>query len=212
MRRAAQRSCGVILRQQISCLENTRGGVAGQAELYVALRAASQISSTAAESQHKWQDHSFHHPRPFQCWSAVHQLATSPSSTSSSNDNKSEAKSPLEKQKEVPSSSPTATPGAQLCDAVLDHLRKTKSRVEKDHTGETTWKQRLVTVKNALITGTMVVVKFTFAVPGAITRHLALPWADKLSVYQGWWTTIKKEAHHYWVRALHMHDSGVSVH
>ena len=63
-----------------------------------------------------------------------------------------------------------------------------------------TWKQRLVTIKNAVISGTMVLVKFTFAVPGAITRHLALPMADKLKVYQGWWTTIKKEAYHYWVR------------
>lgn len=198
MRRAAQRSCGLLLRQHVSCLEITRNSVAGQADLFLAIRAASQVSIAARQSQHQWQDHSFFHPRPFQSWSAVHQLAASPS-TASKNDNKDEVKSPLENQKEVSSSTPSATPGAQLCDAVLDHLRATKSKVERNQTGETTWRQRAVTVKNALITGTMVVVKFTFAIPGAITRHIALPWADKLNVYKGWWTTIKKEAHHYWV-------------
>lgn len=200
MRRAAQRSCGLLLRQHVSCLAITRNSVAGQADLFLALRAASQVGNVAGESQHTWQDHSYFHTRPFQSWSAVHQLATSTSNANNS-DNKDDVKSPLEKQTEVSSSSSTATPGAQLCDAVLDHLRATKSKVERDHTGETTWRQRAVTVKNALITGTMVVVKFTFAIPGAITRHIASPWADKLNVYKGWWTTIKKEAHHYWVWA-----------
>ena len=200
MRRAAQRCCGLLLRQHVSCLEITRNSIAGQADLFLALRAASQVSSAARKSQHRWQDHSFFQPRAFQSWSAVHQLATSPS-TASKNDNKDEVKSPLENQKEVSLSTPSATPGAQLCDAVLDHLRATKSKVERNQTGETTWRQRAITVKNALITGTMVVVKFTFAIPGAITRHIALPWADKLNVYKGWWTTIKKEAHHYWVSA-----------
>ena len=208
MRRAAQRSCGLLLRQHVSCLEITRNSVAGQADLFLAIRAASQVSIAARQSQHQWQDHSFFHPRPFQSWSAVHQLAASPS-TASKNDNKDEVKSPLENQKEVSSSTPSATPGAQLCDAVLDHLRATKSKVERNQTGETTWRQRAVTVKNALITGTMVVVKFTFAIPGAITRHIALPWADKLNVYKGWWTTIKKEAHHYWVSAHDVHYPGV---
>ena len=198
MRRAAQRSCGLLLRQHVSCLAITRNSVAGQADLFLALRAASQVGTVAGESHHTWQDHSYFHTRPFQSWSAMRQSATS-TSTANNSDDKDNVKSPLEKQTEVSPSSSTATPGAQLCDAVLDHLRATKSKVERDHTGETTWRQRAVTVKNALITGTMVVVKFTFAIPGAITRHIALPWADKLNVYKGWWTTIKKEAHHYWV-------------
>ena len=194
MRRAAQRSCGLLLKQQVSCLEITRGSSSGQAELFAVLRPASKVIYVPGQSQYQWQEHSNYHQRPFQSWSTIHQMATS----SSSNSSKDEVKSQLEKQKEVPSSPPTATPGAQLCDAVLDHLRATKSKVEHHHTGEMSWTQRLITVKNMLINGTMVVVKFTFAVPGAITRHLALPWADKLKVYQGWWTAIKKEAHHYW--------------
>ena len=198
MRRAAQRSCGLLLRQHVSCLEITRAGTSGQAELFAVVRAASQATYSLEHQQHQWYEHSGYNQRPFQSWSSVHQIAASPS-TSSNSDNNDEGKSPLEKQKEVSPSSPTATPGAQLCDAVLDHLRATKSKVEHHHTGEMSWGQRLITIKNALISGTMVVVKFTFAVPGAVTRHLALPWADKLKVYQGWWTAIKKEAHHYWV-------------
>ena len=194
MRRAAQRSCGLLLKQQVSCLEITRGATSGHAELFAALRAANQVICVPGQSHYQWQEHTQHHRRPFQSWSAVHQLATS----SSSNSNKDDVKAPLEKQKEVPASPPKATPGAQLCDAVLDHLRATKSKVEHHHTGEMSWTQRLITIKNMLISGTMVVVKFTFAVPGAVTRHLALPWADKLKVYHGWWTVIKKEAHHYW--------------
>jgi len=138
MRRAAQRSCGLLLRQHVSCLEITRNSIAGQADLFLAIRAASQVSIAARQSQHQWQDHSFFQPRPFQSWSAVHQLAASPS-TASKNDNKDEVKSPLENQKEISSSTSSATPGAQLCDAVLDHLRATKSKVERNQTGETTW-------------------------------------------------------------------------
>lgn len=198
MRRAAQRSCGLLLKQQVSCLEITRGATWGQAELFAVLRVANQGICVPGHSQHQWQEHANYHQRSFQSWSTIHQMATS----SSSNSSKDEVKSPLEKQKEVPSSPPTATPGAQLCDAVLDHLRATKSKVEHHHTGEMSWTQRLITIKNTLISGIMVVVKFTFAVPGAITRHLALPWADKLKVYQGWWAAIKKEAHHYWASIL----------
>lgn len=201
MRKAAQRSCGLLFRHNLSCLEIARGGTSAQTELFAVLRAASQASSISWQSQHQWQEQSHYHRRPFQSWSAVHQIASTPSTTDSS-DKKDDVKSPLEKQKEVPSSPPTATPGAQLCDAVLDHLRATKSKVEHHHTGEMTWSQRLITIKNAVISGTMLVVKFTFAVPGAVMRHLALPWADKLKVYQGWWGSIKKEAHHYWVSQL----------
>eukprot|EP00891_Asterochloris_glomerata_P009122 jgi/Astpho2/9122/e_gw1.00133.93.1_t len=28
---------------------------------------------------------------------------------------------------------------------------------------------------------------------------MALPWSEKVTVYKGWWGTIKKEAKHYWV-------------
>lgn len=197
MRKAAQRSCRLLLKQQVSCLESTRGATSSQAELLVVLRAATQIIPTSGQPQYHWQEHSHHHRCPFQSWSVVHQLAASPASADSKS-SKDEPKAPLEKQKEVSSSSSTATPGAQLCDAVLDHLRATKSKVEHHHTGEMSWSQRLITIKNMLISGAMVVVKFAFAVPGAIGRHLRLPWADKLKVYQGWWTAIKKEAHHYW--------------
>ena len=196
MRKAAQRSCNLLLKQHFACSEVARGATSSQAELFAVLRAANQAICIPGQSQHQWHEYTSYHQRPFRSWSAVQQMATS----SSSNSSKDEVKSPLEKQKEVPSSPPTATPGAQLCDAVLDHLRATKSKVEHHHTGEMSWTQRLITIKNVFISGTMVVVKFTFAVPGAITRHLALPWADKLKVYQGWWTSIKKEAHHYWVR------------
>ena len=195
MRKAAQRSCGLLLKQQFTCVDMARGATSGQAELSSVLRAANQVICLPIQWQHQWQEHTSYHQRHFRSWSTVHQMATSSSSDSS----KDEVNSPLEKQKEVPSSPPTATPGAQLCDAVLDHLHATKSKVEHHHIGEMSWTQRLITIKNMLISGTMVVVKFTFAVPGAITRHLALPWADKLKVYQGWWTSIKKEAHHYWV-------------
>ena len=199
MRRAAQKSCGLLLRQHISRLEVTRAGYTAQADLLIALRATSHISQAADASQLSWHEQSHFNHRHFQSWSALHQIATS-TSTSGNSDNKDDAKSPLEDQKEV-SKAPSATPGAQLCDAVLDHLRATKSKVEHHHTGELTWRQRFITIKNAIITGTMVVVKFTFSVPGAIGRHVALPWADKVQVYKGWWTTIKKEAKHYWVRA-----------
>ncbi|KAL3144484.1 hypothetical protein ABBQ32_004224 [Trebouxia sp. C0010 RCD-2024] len=198
MRRAAQRSCGLLLKQQVSCLEITRAANSSQAELVNLLRAATQIIPIPGQPQYHWQEHSRYHQRPFQSWTAVHQLAASPTSADSKS-SKDDDKPSLEKQKEVSSSPPTATPGAQLCDAVLDHLRATKSKVEHHHTGEMSWSQRLITIKNMLISGTMVVVKFAFAVPGAIGRHLRLPWADKLKVYQGWWTAIKKEAHHYWV-------------
>ena len=207
MRRAAQRSYGLLLKQQVSCLGITRGANSGQAELYAVLQAANQVVCIPGQSQYQWHEHTNYHQRHFQSWSSIHQMATSSSSDSS----KDEVKSPLEKQKEVPSSPPTATPGAQLCDAVLDHLRATKSKVEHHHTGEMSWTQRLITIKNMLINGTMVVVKFAFAVPGAITRHLALPWADKLKVYQGWWTSIKKEAHHYWVSIQPWYDASLYV-
>ena len=197
MRRAAQRSCGLLLRQQGSCLEITRGASSSKAELFTVLRAASQSIAIPGQPHYHWQEHSQYHQRPFQSWLAIHQLAASPA-TADSKSSKDDTKPSLEKQKEVSSSPPTATPGAQLCDAVLDHLRATKSKVEHHHTGEMSWSQRLITIKNMLISGTMVVVKFAFAVPGAVGRHLRLPWADKLKVYQGWWTAIKKEAHHYW--------------
>ena len=197
MRRAAQRGYGLLLRQHISYLEVTRASITGQADVFIALRAANHISNVASESQNSWHEHSHFHSRQLQSWSALHQLATSPS-TSDKNDSKDDGKSPLENQKEV-SKAPSGTPGAQLCDAVLNSLHATKSKVEQSQTGEVTWRQRFVTIKNALISGTMVVVKFTFSVPGAIGRHIALPWGEKVLVYKGWWTTIKKEAHHYWV-------------
>ena len=200
-RRAAQRSYGLLLRQHVSYLEVARASITGQADVFVALRAANHISNFVSTTQHSWHNYSHSHSRQLQSWSALFQLATSPS-TSDKNDSKDGTKSPLENQKEV-SKAPSATPGAQLCDAVLSSLHATKSKVEQSQTGEVTWRQRFVTVKNALISGTMVVVKFTFAVPGAIRRHIALPWADKVLIYKGWWTTIKKEAHHYWVCVRH---------
>ena len=45
------------------------------------------------------------------------------------------------------------------------------------------------------------VARFVVAVPANITHHVALPWSEKVTVYKGWWGTIKKEAKHYWVRS-----------
>ena len=44
------------------------------------------------------------------------------------------------------------------------------------------------------------VARFVVAVPANIAHHIALPWSEKVTVYKGWWGTVKKEAKHYWVR------------
>ena len=44
------------------------------------------------------------------------------------------------------------------------------------------------------------VARFVVAVPANVAHHVALPWSEKVTVYKGWWGTIKKEAKHYWVR------------
>ena len=203
LRRSAKDGCRLLLRHQATARDITRAAASSQFEVLSAPKLHSQANSAMREFQQRWRGHSSGSSRPFQSWSAAQQIAQSPASTSQQDDGdkKDQPKSPLQQQKEVSSSQPSATPGAQLCDAILDRLRATKTKVDlQGSTGEVTYKQRLITIKNAVITGTMVIVKFLFNVPGAIMRHLALPWADKLKVYQGWWVAIKKEAKHYWVR------------
>lgn len=201
LRRSAREGYRLLLRQQAGCREFTRAAASGQLELLSAPRSHSQANNAIREFQQRWRGHSHDTSRPFQSWSAAQQIAQSPASSSHQDDSnkKEQQSSPVQQKKEASPSSPSATPGAQLCDAILDRLRATKTKVDSHGTGEVTYKQRLVTIKNAIITGTMVTVKFLFNVPGAIMRHLTLPWADKIKVYQGWWLAIKKEAKHYWV-------------
>lgn len=202
LRRSAREGYRLLLRHQACGRDVTNTAALGQLELLIVPKVHSQANNAIREFQQRWRGHSQSTSRPFQSWSAAQQIAQSPASTSHKKDDeqKDQPKSPLQHQKEVSSSAPSATPGAQLCDAILDRLRATKTKVDlQGSTGEVTYRQRLITIKNALISGTMVIVKFLFNVPGAIMRHLALPWADKVKVYQGWWVAIKKEAKHYWV-------------
>ena len=214
LRRTARDGYRLLLRHQAASRDVAKCAASGQLELLIAPKVHSQATNAIREFQQKWRGHSQHTGRPFQSWSAVQQMAQSPASTSQQDDSehKKKQESPLQQQREASSSSPEATPGAQLCDAILDRLRATKSKVDsQSSTGEVTWSQRANTVKNALITGTMVIVKFLFNFPGAIMRHLALPWADKLKVYQGWWLAIKKEAKHYWVSTAIMLNNNAQI-
>lgn len=207
LRRSARDGYRLLLQHQAGIRDVTRTAVFSHFELTVAPKAHSHANNAIREFQQRWRGHSHGASQPFRSWSAAQQIAQSPASTSHQKDEekKDQAKSPLQQQKEVSSAAPSASPGAQLCDTILDRLRATKTKVDlQGSTGEVTYKQRLITIKNAVISGTMIIVKFLFNFPGAIMRHLALPWADKLKVYQGWWVAIKKEAKHYWVS--HMHD------
>lgn len=47
--------------------------------------------------------------------------------------------------------------------------------------------------------GVIAVLKFTASIPFRLKNFAALSSAERRKVYKGWWSTIKKEAHHYWV-------------
>lgn len=47
--------------------------------------------------------------------------------------------------------------------------------------------------------GVISLVKFTASVPSRLAKFAALSSAERRDIYKGWWITIKKEAHHYWV-------------
>jgi len=52
----------------------------------------------------------------------------------------------------------------------------------------------------AALNGVNMVLRFILSIPLRLRGFAALSSAQRRDVYKGWWVTIKKEAHHYWVR------------
>ena len=80
-------------------------------------------------------------------------------------------------------------------------LAATKDRVERarSYGSETTLYQRGTALALIVNKAVMGVAKFVLSIPGRLVRFAALSSAERGQVYRGWWTTIKKEAYHYWV-------------
>ena len=52
------------------------------------------------------------------------------------------------------------------------------------------------------VTAVTGVVKITLSIPGRIVGVFRMSSAERGEMYRGWWTTIKKESYHYWVRPV----------
>lgn len=50
-----------------------------------------------------------------------------------------------------------------------------------------------------VLNGVATVLRFILSIPSRLRGFAALTSAQRREVYKGWWVTIKKEAHHYWV-------------
>ena len=90
---------------------------------------------------------------------------------------------------------------ARKCDEIIDSLTSTRSKAEGGH--PSTRVQSLAHHMRHYLSlawnGYLSVQGFVLAIPGAITHHIALPWAEKVEVYKGWWHATKREIKHYWV-------------
>ncbi len=86
---------------------------------------------------------------------------------------------------------------------VLDGLRKTRSAYTRSRSGyrEVTLSQRAQQLASVVVSGAHTVLNFTLSVPGRLRDFAALSGTEKRQVYAGWWSVIKKEGRHYWVRS-----------
>ena len=95
----------------------------------------------------------------------------------------------------------TSQPSPEACDDVASLLKAAQERVDRQkmYGRETTMRDRLDT---ALAAARLVVVKvvgFITALPQKFLGVLKMTSAERGEMYRGWWTSIKKEAYHYWV-------------
>ena len=86
---------------------------------------------------------------------------------------------------------------------MLDGLRKTRSAYTRSRSGyrEVTLGQRALQLASVVASGAHTVLNFTLSVPGRLRDFAALSGSERRQVYAGWWSAIKKEGRHYWVRS-----------
>ncbi|KAK9786798.1 hypothetical protein WJX73_003279 [Symbiochloris irregularis] len=80
-------------------------------------------------------------------------------------------------------------------------LKAAKERVERARAygSETTLLQQLKNFAGVIQKAGLKAVNFLLSIPGSIMRFAAQSSAERRETYKGWWTTIKKEAYHYWM-------------
>ena len=90
---------------------------------------------------------------------------------------------------------------AKKCDEIIDSLTS-KAEGSRPSTRVQSMAQHIRHYLALAWNGYLSVQGFVLSIPGAITHHIALPWAEKKEVYKGWWLATKREVKHYWVSSL----------
>ena len=70
---------------------------------------------------------------------------------------------------------------------------------------------RISKAATLVYSGMVSILKFTISVPGRLRNFASLSSAERHEVYKGWWTVVKKEAHHYWVSMSVRHTARMHV-
>ena len=96
----------------------------------------------------------------------------------------------------------TSQPSPEACDDVAGLLKLAQERVDRQkmYGRETTMQDRLNTAVSAARVLVVKIVGFVASLPQKFLGVLKMTSAERGEMYKGWWTAIKKEAYHYWVR------------
>ena len=93
---------------------------------------------------------------------------------------------------------------AEACDEVIAGLEETRTRVAEKKSSYNpkpkTLRQRVTAATSLLRSLLVSTANFIVSVPGRVRDFLALSKEERRERYRALWNSIKKEAHHYWVR------------
>lgn len=89
---------------------------------------------------------------------------------------------------------------AQECDKAIGTLQQTYKATRRKPPGYASAAKHVRNFVTTVVNGTIVVLRWTLALPGRMVAFAMLPAAERSKTYAHWWSIIKKEARHYWVR------------